>query len=32
MALYEILPGIWWLLGVGFLIANFRLLFHLLHS
>ncbi len=28
----EILPGIWWLLGVGFLIANLRLLFHLLRS
>ena len=32
MALDEILPGIWWLLGVGFLIANLRLLFHLLRS
>ena len=32
MSLYEILPRIWWLLGVGFLIANLRLLFHFLRS
>ena len=32
VSVYELLPGIWWLLGVGFLIANLRLLFHLLRS
>ena len=32
LSVSEILPGIWWLLGVGFLLANLRLLFHLFRS
>ena len=32
LSVSEILLGIWWLLGVGFLLANLRLLFHLLRS